>query len=562
MLILLTLLIILIVPVLTVTLQRSSHLFALPFRLRKKEPASAPSPVETLFREAMASLQVALTEIPQSAEDESDPNPDKSLSFEYQGGHFIAILRIGSGEPFENSMSVSYFSCFSIEAEYVDRAGELSNRVNSLMLPIKCTFTESVEEGDISFSLHSTGIRLSAGSDNAEYLKSLLLCFFRLQRMLFEKFQEIKSSSPSEVEANRLIFGHQLYALSRMEVTEQAAPASDPVWDVSSIQFGTFVNDLFCVVIDSDSKLYLNGKMLSDSTEEIIEYPFLQTVVSGSGANASVIASSATLSLRARSRESHELILSLSAEKIDDRLITVRVNALLSALPVSPFRAPASEEAMAQARTLVIGIPCVTPEAFLAEAKYMAEELSLLEKCKSPNAAYCLYWGKLLYTDGRFIEAEHYLRNAYDSMLPVMAQPDNLSTDTIETFYDVCYFLGVVYCALGRYHDAYYYLDLIVNQHRVLWTQQYVCCLMAMRDPRCPSMIEGLIENIKAQIDQTADPDGENDSQLTPFIDFLERQLIIIQIREGKTDEARLKLAEILTRDPDSSFALYWLSKL
>ena len=31
----------------------------------------------------------------------------------------------------------------------------------------------------------------------------------------------------------------------------------------------------------------------------------------------------------------------------------------------------------------------------------MASELDLLAKCKEPDAAYSLYWGKVLYTDGR-----------------------------------------------------------------------------------------------------------------------------------------------------------------
>lgn len=561
MLILLTLTIIVLVPILTVALINTplSQVLQKFQRRGGNGQTSADISVEMLFREAMASMQVALTNLPFNPD---DPDPDKGVNFEYQGGHFVGIFRNSAGDPFENTMSISYFSCFSVEAEHVGKVGELANRVNSLMLPVKCTYTESVEEGDMTFSLHSTGIRLTAGTDNTEYLKSLLLCFFRLQRLLFERFQELKSASPSEIEANRLIFGHQLYALSRMEVTEQEWPLSDPVWDITTYAFGNIVGALFGIEIDDDSKLYLNGKLLLENQEEIGAYPFLQTVIRGSGADARVIASSATLSLRSRKRENHEVILSLSAEKIDDRLITVRANIMLSALPATPFRAPASEEAMARARTLVIGVPCVTPEAFLAEAKYMAEELGLLEKCKSPDAAYCLYWGKLLYTDGRFVEAEHYLRNAYDAMLPVMAQPEQLNNDTIETFYDVCYFLGVVYSAMGRYHDAYYYLDLIVNQHRVLWTQQYICCLMAIKDPRVPSMLSGLIENIRSQINQGSESESEGVEQLTPFLEFLERQTIIIEIREGKKDEARLKLAEILENDPDSTFALYWLSKI
>ena len=83
-----------------------------------------------------------------------------------------------------------------------------------------------------------------------------------------------------------------------------------------------------------------------------------------------------------------------------------------------------------------------------------------------------------------------------------MENPDLVATDVAETFYEVCYFLGVVNCALGRYRDAYYFLDLIVNQNRIHWTEQYVLCLMAMRDPRCPSLLDSLRENIVKQRDE------------------------------------------------------------
>ncbi|MDE7388827.1 MAG: hypothetical protein K2M97_06205, partial [Muribaculaceae bacterium] len=312
----------------------------------------------------------------------------------------------------------------------------------------------------------------------------------------------------------------------------------------------------------SDTILYINGAKVSDNSDEFYQTPLLDGMIEGEGPEARLVSNARSITLRSRSRETHEVIISLRAEKIDDRLISVRVNAMMSALLVAPFRAPASLETAPQARSVVIGVPCVTPEAFMAEAKYMADELGLVEKCKNPDAAYNLYWGKVLYTDGRFPEALHYLHNAYSAMVNAMENPEQMPPEYCETFYDLCYFLGVVNCAMGRYHAAYYYLDLIVNQHRVMWTEQYICCLMALRDPRVGSITASLLENVRRQQSETDETDHEAAAQLTPFIEFLERQQIVLDIRAGKTDDARRALSKILSDDPDSSFAIYWLSKI
>lgn len=561
-----TILIILLVPVVTAAVMGAPWMDALRGRLwpdseggesDEDSAESAGTPVRTVFSEVMEKLQVYPSEMV------ADSDDDPGCTFDFQGGHFVAMFREKAEDPFVNTFSISYFACYSLPAEHVGRAGTLANAINALVLPVKCSYTVNDEEGDISFSLHCTGMRLpDSGEESVEYMKSLLLTFFRLQRLLFERFEEMKSASPSDVEANRLIFGHQLYALSRMEMTENyPASFADPLWHPASLTIGLFVARMFDMSLpDDDMVMTINGIRMADNAAEIADTPLLAPVVEGEGADARLVADAAFISLRSRVRENREILISLRAEKIDDRLITVRVNAMLSALPVTPFRGPATIENSPEAASVILGVPCVTPEAFLAEAKYMADEMGLIEKCQNPDAAYCLYWGKLLYTDGRLLEADHYLNNAFSALSPKMTNPESVPQATCETFYDICYFLGVVNCALGRYQRAYYFLDLIVNQHRVMWTEQYVICLMALDDPRCPQLIANLLDGVRQQRD-SAD-DSETDAQLTPFIEFLQRQQILLDIKAGETEKAGNALSAILADDPDNSFALFWLSKL
>lgn len=564
-----TALIIILVPLITAVAVGAPWLSALKERVRRMraarsgndaaaDQAAAAATVRETFGEVMERLQIRPSGLA------TTPGEDSGCTFDFQGGHFVAVFRENTDDTFFNTFSISYFACYSLPAEHVGRAGELANAVNSLVLPVKCSFSIHAEEGDIAFSLHCTGMRLdNSGEAAVEYIRSLLLTFFRLQRMLFERFEEIKSASPSEIETNRLIFGHQLYALSRMEVTDSPGPVTGGklLWHPAGLTVGDLVRELFDEIPSDDMVLSLDGTHIADNAADIAATPLLAPVVKGEGADAALVAEAAFFSLRSKVREGREILISLRAEKIDDRLITVRVNALASALPVAPFRAPSSIENLPDARCVVLGVPCVTPEAFLAEAKYMADELGLLEKCKNPDAAYCLYWGKLLYTDGRMLEADHYLTNAYSILCDRMQEPEKVPAATCETFYDICYFLGVINCALGRYHKAYYYLDLIVNQHRVMWTEQYVACLIAMRDPRCPSLIASLLENVRQQRDSAAD-DPEAEAQLMPFTEFLERQQIILAIRAGEYDRARNYLSDMIADDPDNDFALFWLSKI
>ncbi len=503
------------------------------------------------FVEILGSMQVSCEELPKA------DGVDHTVSFEYQGGHFFATFRHGDDDPFDNTMSISYFNCFSMPAENMALAESVASSVNGLSLPVKCTFAPSDAEGSLSFSLHASGLRLGRDDASVQFVRSILICCFHLQRILLDRYESMRTESPSDLVKNRLIYGHQLYAMSRMEITDQPAPFADPVWHVADITIGEFLHTLFGYEISENSVLRLDGKEIASTPDTIAATALLAPVVAGDGPDAQVVSSRAVYSIGSSDREIREVMLNMAAERVDDRLISVRINAMLSAMPMAPFRAPASEESMPQARTVILGVPCVTPEAFLAEAKYMASELDLLAKCKEPDAAYSLYWGKVLYTDGRHFEALHYLTNAFGIMSPLMENPDLVATDVAETFYEVCYFLGVVNCALGRYRDAYYFLDLIVNQNRIHWTEQYVLCLMAMRDPRCPSLLDSLRENIVKQRDE--EDGGEH---LDSLMSFIERQQIVLDIRSGNSSGALEKLRKMLEENPDNDFALRWLARL
>ncbi|MDE7388847.1 MAG: hypothetical protein K2M97_06305, partial [Muribaculaceae bacterium] len=268
--ILLTAAIILIVPMITVALLYSPWVKKLMERLLAR-PNDAQTQTDTAdattadgqqaavkadeeFTALMARLQVT----PSIISDQSGEN-DTTASFDFQGGHFIAILNQGASEPTVNSVSISFMNCYSLPAEHLSRAGELANVINNLMAPIKCAYILNPDLGEVDFSLHATDIYFRNDEVSAEHMRHLLLSFFRVQRMLFERFEQMKSDSPSDVESNRLIFGHQLYAISRLEITEQAEPWSEMLFQPLKLTLGEFLFRLFGLPPESDTILYING---------------------------------------------------------------------------------------------------------------------------------------------------------------------------------------------------------------------------------------------------------------------------------------------------------------
>lgn len=80
---------------------------------------------------------------------------------------------------------------------------------------------------------------------------------------------------------------------------------------------------------------------------------------------------------------------------------------------------------------------------------------------------------------------------------------------------------------------------------------------MAMRDPRCPSLLDSLRENIVKQRDE--EDGGEH---LDSLMSFIERQQIVLDIRSGNSSGALEKLRKMLEENPDNDFALRWLARL
>lgn len=540
--IILTVLLIAAIPLVTILLMGQRPV--LPWiKAKAKNPGKRDYSVQA-FTECLNRIQ---------AEIENTSNQEDGtaiIMFSYQGGHFFGI------HTPEDTVSISFFSCFSVDLADIEILERVINESNMQMLPYKTTYKPEDDGDKLNVSIHAAGIKIDNSAESADYLKELLSGFFVHQRYIIAEFQHISTNEPNILVKNIMPSARANYSIMRTEIEEHSGTWDGLWWETPALTLASMLDRLTGIIPTEQAEIYVNGVRI-DRTATVFE-PLLLMLKEDIKDDNPVLSNYLTIDVvepdELMNRNVHVI---LTLKEVEERLISIHLYAMQSGLPVSAFRPLGSPETMPRAFSSVIGIHRGGPDMFKAEAEYMAQEQNLIEKLKNGDAAYSFYWGQVLFTADRFFEAAHYLQNAYDLIAPQMDNPESQQQDRIEMFFDICFYLGIAYYRLGRYRDSYYYIDIIVNQHRVKWTQQYILTLLALHDPRLENMLHGLREQLVDQLNTE-----ENASPIMELIDFIDRQLILVRIQQRKIDEARAALEKRLDESPEDAFALHWLAKL
>ncbi len=483
---------------------------------------------------------------------ETEEHEDDSIvTFTFQGGNFFAIYMNE-----RQHASISFFNCFETTMENFKYLDQVVGMVNNRNTPIKATLGANEDHSAVEVSFHISGLRLKDSDADAQYLIRMLCMFFDMQRLLHDKFNEMLESEGNALLLNIMPPVHSAYVIRRSEVEEASKPWGGPWYEMPKLTLAEMIDRLTGTIPSEKAQIFVNGLQVDRKANEI--EPLSELLKEDIKDEDPVIGDDVTIIvLEPDELTARSTYLFLHLDHADERLYTVHVYAMQAGLPVSAFRPVGSPETLPRAFSSVIGIHRGGPEAFKAEAEYMAEEQDLVNLVKSGDAAYSLYWGKVLFTSDRFLEATFYLQNAYDLLAPQMNNPAEVAPDLLEQFFDICFYLSVSFYKLGRYRDSYYFIDIIFQQHRVRWTEQYILTLLALRDPR----LELLLTNLRNQLsEQLSEEDAE--PHIEKLIEFIDRQMILVKIQQGKIDEARQALEKQLEASPDDAFALYWLAKL
>ncbi|MGG6544610.1 UNVERIFIED_CONTAM: hypothetical protein NY100_04115 [Prevotella sp. 15_C9] len=186
------------------------------------------------------------------------------------------------------------------------------------------------------------------------------------------------------------------------------------------------------------------------------------------------------------------------------------------------------------------------------------EEQKLINEIASPLAAKYAYRGKQLYLQGKFFEAILHLENAFSLL---KEERHELTARQRESFFDICYMLGFCHDELKQYQRAFYYLSLTIFQNGIVHTEEYINCMINLRDFRALPFIDNVIRDVSKNYENANDNEPPEE-HIQAFLSFLHRRKAYILIEQERHDEAESLLNTMLHDPYGYDFALKELAYL
>ncbi|MBP3534733.1 MAG: hypothetical protein J6J53_01830, partial [Muribaculaceae bacterium] len=257
----------------------ANRLWATAARLRRpKQPAAAadePAAIDTITA-ILASLNCDSHVIADS------DGRNNTVTFDFQGGHFVAAIEDDASHPMFNTVSLSYYGCLSAALADSETLERVVNEVNLISLPPKATITPAGENADsndaLNVNLHISGIRLIADQAGIELFKAMLTGCFHIQRVASDRFDELRRNEPGETVRNRVPYDKALYSIIHAELEQKAGEAlTGPWYEMPEWTIGEFFRRVYGYRPDEDLTLIVNGRPIE--AENIDAYPLFSLLL-------------------------------------------------------------------------------------------------------------------------------------------------------------------------------------------------------------------------------------------------------------------------------------------
>ena len=271
-------------------------------------------------------------------------------------------------------------------------------------------------------------------------------------------------------------------------------------------------------------------------------------------------------------RQRQQMMINLKAEGESDESLYVRITCCIIPNNVSKsivFNSKANE---AVSCSFLTAFDKLTTSNKAAKLKYMledaiekvgkdqyselTEEQKMIFDCSNESIAYDLYYGRFCFLNKRYYEALFYLENAFAILNESFHSLNSMGRNK---FFHICYYIGFCYCELGLYKQAYFYLNITIDEENYLFLQEYVNCVTNMNDFRAIYSIRNLIERINQQLEES---EGNVSEDFVFFINFIKRRHAYVLINIKHYDEAELLLREMLEDPANKDFAINELAYL
>jgi len=505
--------------------------------------------------------------------DALDENRGTRYYFDFQGGHFIAIVRANN-----DGIEVNMPNVASAPVDALELVRQKCNQHNINNMLLK--FTYEVDEDENQIDIHLTFFNNAIRPQ--EFQSELSACFY-FQRQWANNFDKALEASQAndrdDLEQDFYQYKRQLFLARQQELRHQLdTPQHREVFKGSKDELTLWQALKVLAQFTGDEQLLflnVNGNDRHEHIEDadaIGRYDLRAALVQDTGRKAIFKSDYAVIDLHYRlpgdnaTSVPRMLTIALTAEGDDGNSLYTRITVSLPPRNRSRVNSINQDDHQPQCISALTALDRTTQLQRQQEFDYMwkdaqlkvqddergelTREQLLLCTITDGTTGYSLYWGQKLFYAGRYLEAIAHFENAFYSG---RRQFYNMSNQDKSAMLDVAYYLGFCYNELKLYIQAFSYLNLVSEDGNIVHAMEMVNNMANNKDLRIFNYTDGLMKDLQ---NHWEDKDEEIPPSIRSFANFLRRRRAYAMIDFGKLDDAEKVFTAMLNEPENADYAI------
>ena len=549
------------------------------FSARKETQTPATEPHEEETFELLSFVEQLLTSM-NCVFTHHEKEKWHEFSFKYQAGNFIIFCKND-----DHLLRIHYPHFFSTKIDELGLIREICNNCNAQAFSHHVLYTTDGKENTLSLHITSSLCIVDRNEKYATHLSDLLSHFFNIAQEFYLEYEKGKERyklvSPDDAEENYLKYEREFFMLREMEIKHQPGKAQL----VAAPNAPLSISQILLNIYGWENPEFLELKVITHQMQtlvnesEIANFDISKVLIANNaegepnfaGRNATLIL---TFSYDKEQQQCfpQQMVIALANEGMSADSLYQR--ATLSMSPIEPENKNSIYTKDNIDRTLSFIFAFDKTPREQIEEKVNQTLQSLTEKLnqnnfsgltseeiltfthENPDVECYLLHANRLFRQKRYYETVVELEYIFKYLSPRFLR---LSQKEQNAFYEVCYYIGFSYDALGLYKQAYYYLDAVCPLNRLNYMEEYVNCMVNNKDFRALSIIENMETLVKNQV---TDSEETLPEKLQYFLNFLKRRKAHHLIDLGFYDKAK-ELFQAMYQEPENQdYALNELAYL
>ena len=501
----------------------------------------------------------------------ADEDEKTVCRYEYQNGYFAITLA-----PDTLYIQLMYAFIFTAPLDNIELLRSVCNRCLLTNTPIKTTYTIADDKPKVH--VHTLASLLINRYNAKEVLTQCMSDMFRLQRTVMSEYEanekQMKAAPGRDVEKANAEWNNELALINELHMASH--PAGLPghgQTGAATATVGQMASSAMHIPDFSPQTMVISTEDGTTSTltdaDRITAYALPQLLIAEGRFVRSWAMADISYSSADHPGALQHLTLHLSAEDATTAVLYYRVTCTCVPLP-DHFGQAGLVTAEPRTCSLIMGHDLTPTKQLVDQFRYQWKEARdkahspndpkltptqrLLALCADRGLAWAVYYGHRLYLGHRYYEALPFLSAAYERYAPRF---DQLSGGEQRSYYELSYLIGSCYYHTGQLTQAHYYLLHTLPLNNLVYAEQFVNCLVGLRDHDALRYIDDGMESV------THDgPLAEQPHNQQAFYYFLQRRKAELLLALGRRDEATQLLRQMLDNTPNSDYAIDQLARL